>query len=1295
MPINKVSPHLTAIVFLAVMALPFSIFSQAGKLQYKLGEKKVFIKNYGQFSDKIKNVNPSVEYAAEYNGAQIYFTRAGITYRYDKYIFETEIEKEENPGKEEKKEPKLKTFSFSLEWIGSNPDAQILAQDVVPEYFLYPAGDQKTNIRAEGFKKITYKNLYPNVDVEYTIHEKGGLKYSLFLKPGADPSKIKFRYKNDSKSFLDDAGNLHVVTDKGDLIDHAPTLSYRNDGQFVKTNFTISKGVVGINIENYDSSQLLVIDPWTVNPGLPGTNRGYDVARDAAGNIYVLGGSAGNYELRKFTSTGGLLWTYNASTTIGFYYGDFAVDYSTNIYISSGCCTGLIVKLDPAGNVKWTHPYNTQFYEVWRLAFDCNYNYLIAGGGPYNYSVNQYQIASIDTATGNFVNPDSVGMKSELRSIAIDPVGSTYGLYVSPAGAPSTTTNYMIATTGPLFNQTYNVGSNYTMDEQFNTQYTGTSGFAGFNGIAINGSYAYTTDGSRLYKRDLTNGAQLATVVLPGGSQDFNSGIMLDGCGNVYAGSGNGIYKFDPNLALITSVTTPIVYDLCMGDNNEIIASGDGFLGSYALNACQPKLIMNPSSTPSCGGQTNGTASVSVTGGTGPYTYSWKPVGGTTSSISNLAPGTYTVIITDVNGCNGGINDTTVVVGTLGSCGVLSATGTSTDIKCKGQNNGTALASPVGGTGPFTYIWSYGPTTQTLNNLPSGTYTVTITDATPNNATATVTITEPGSSVSASAVQNMGASCGSNNGIAVATANGGTGTLTYTWSSGGISATENNLAAGNYTVTVKDVNACTQTATVAISSAGGPTITSVIPTNGTCTGTPGSAIANASGGSGVLVYSWSSGAFTQTASNLASGTYTVTVTDGNACTATSTTTINNGAAPNITSATPTNPLCFGQTNGSVNINASGGTGALTYSWSSGGNAATENNLGANTYTVTVTDNAGCKTTSTVTLVDPVQLSITTTAITPDVCSTNSGTASVSASGGTGTLTYSWNSGPANATANNLSANTYTVTVTDNKGCKVTSSTTVSAVGFITASANPDSAICTGQTIQLSASGGTNYSWAPPATLSNAGIPNPIASPTSNTNYTVTVQRGTCSDTDVVVITVNPLPVASAGMDTTIMNGESIQLGASGGISFTWTPGSSLDDPNIFNPTASPTSTTTYTLMVTDANGCTNFDYLTIFVTEPPPCTEKDVEIPTAFSPNNDGQNDVLFVRGSNYCIKEFLFEVFNRWGEKVFESTDLTSGWDGNFRNKNCDTGVFMWTINVVFPKGNKLTKHGNVTLIR
>jgi len=309
-----------------------------------------------------------------------------------------------------------------------------------------------------------------------------------------------------------------------------------------------------------------------------------------------------------------------------------------------------------------------------------------------------------------------------------------------------------------------------------------------------------------------------------------------------------------------------------------------------------------------------------------------------------------------------------------------------------------------------------------------------------------------------------------------------------------------------------------------------------------------------------------------------------------------------------------------------------------------------------------------------------------------------GTAAASASGGSGSYTYSWNSIPVqtSATATGLSAGNYSVIIPDSNGCPFTGTITVLQDPPPAALISGDSAICIGESTQLTASGGNSYTWNTLATT-----PSITVNPSVTATYWVIAVSGACTDTAWVTVIVNTLPSANAGTDVTIAYGSTAQLSGSGSGSgsgsYNWSPSSGLSCTNCQNPAASPLTTTTYIVTFTDSNGCSMTDTVVVFVDE----TCRDIYLPNVFSPNGDGENDELQIYHNNIaCISEFRIVIYDRWGEKIFQSENPSFRWDGFYgkllyETQEMNSTVVAYRMKATFISGKTIDQRGNVSIVR
>ncbi|TMM55948.1 T9SS type A sorting domain-containing protein [Maribacter algarum] len=593
-----------------------------------------------------------------------------------------------------------------------------------------------------------------------------------------------------------------------------------------------------------------------------------------------------------------------------------------------------------------------------------------------------------------------------------------------------------------------------------------------------------------------------------------------------------------------------------------------------------------------CFGESTGSVDLTVTGGTTAYTYSWSN-GATTEDLTDVAAGTYDVTITDANGC-----ETTASATVNEPAAALSGSAVATDVLCFGESTGSVDLTVTGGTTAYSYLWSNGATTEDLTDVAAGTYDVTITDANGCETTASATVSEPTAVLTCSVMLDNGVSVnGASDGSATVTEVGGTSGYTYSWDNGENTQTAIALNAGVHVVTVTDANGCETTCEVTIPQPDELVCSVALVQDEQCFGdADGSATANPVGGVAPYTYLWDNGETDQTATGLAQGLHTVTVTDANGATSDCEVTIGGPSAALAASTTQVDVPCFGESTGSVDLTVTGGTTAYSYLWSNGATTEDLTDVAAGTYDVTITDANGCETTASATVSEPAAV-LTCSVMLDNGVSVNGasdGSATVTAVGGTSGYTYSWDNGENTQTAIALNAGVHVVTVTDANGCETTCEVTIP---------QPDELVCSVALVQDeqcfgdadgSATANPVGGVAPYTYLWDNGETDQTATGLAQGLHTVTVTdaNGATSDCEVTI----GGPSAALAASTTQVDvpcfGEStgsVDLTVTGGTTaytYAWSNGATTED-------LTDVAAGTYTVLVIDANGCEITNSVTI------------------------------------------------------------------------------------------------------
>ena len=692
-----------------------------------------------------------------------------------------------------------------------------------------------------------------------------------------------------------------------------------------------------------------------------------------------------------------------------------------------------------------------------------------------------------------------------------------------------------------------------------------------------------------------------------------------------------------------------------------------------------------------CNFSSSGFVNTTVTGGTSPYSYSWSN-GSTSDDLFNVGSGNYNLTVTDARGCSA-----TGSYAVNQSANNLNLLLSVTPVSCGGAANGAIDLTVTGGAAPLTYRWNTSQTTEDLNGISGGTYIVTVTDNNGCTASNGAQVIEPVALVAfQTGTVNVACNGNSTGSVNVSVA-GGSPPYIYAWSNSSSNEDLLNAPAGNYTLIVTDARNCQDTVTATISQP--PVlIANVSATNPGCNGaTNGTATVAAAGGVQPYRYLWNSFATSSTISGLGSGNYGVIVTDANNCTVVASATLTNSGNLSVSIAA-TDISCNGQNNGSLTANPTGGTNPLSYAWSNGGNGQTLNGLPAGFYSVTATDVNGCTANASALVQEPDPLFLNLGSTDLRCFDLRNGQAIASAVGGTNPYTYSWNTTPVQTdiVADNLGPGTYAVTVTDANGCTVGGSVLVNSPPLLEVLViDSNSSACAGQNngqIEIVGLGGVA-----PYEYSVDG--SQYASQTiyqglDPGNHAIAVRDGNgCVAFGTARLNEPANLAVLLQEDTLIAFGDNALLNpiivAEAGVRLIeWSPNVDISCLFCPNPVVSPANSQRYFVTVTDSNNCRVTAAIDVNVSR-----NYDVLIPSAFSPNGDGLHDLFGIIPIG--INSVRMQIYNRWGELVFESTNPSERWDGTYRNKECPIGVYIYSVDVTYRDGRKEVKGGNATLLR
>ena len=576
---------------------------------------EVFIENKGQFSNPLNNSEP-ILFTVDYFGPRMYFTKNGIVFKYEipiedgKEVMEEMEEASINHHEitAEFTKSNVQIATYLMQWLNTNPNVEILKGVQTKNYYSYGNASQV----AYGFNSITYKNIYPNIDITYEIDPTIGIKYTIVAHAGADLSKINYEYKGDLTNVSLINNELFIQQGVNKIKESAPICFYQN-GTSINCQYKITNNIISFELAaNLNTNQDIIIDPW-ISPitSLAGTvanaNKGFDVDYDSKSNLYVYGGgnqgntSLSNQKIAKYDSLGNLLWTFMGEITSPFswnahggfgYAGNFIVDkLEDKIYMSQGFNTSSIeiIRLNDAGfSDGWKNIANDSINEGWEFLIlpISNKLYLTSGSTASNKIV-----AEINRTTGVLNSKTFTGILGgfqDIVSVCSDRRDSIFTILAS-ASIPSVNNKiYKLNDSITGFRWAVNSTENAFEEAKNKPYYISTNNSNGFNALTTNDQYLFYYDGFKLKTYNKLNGTTIGIPLsLTGQITKFQGGIVSDNCNHIYVGAKGKVKVFNFNGTTFDSISTiaiagydtNAVYDLKLDESKHLLyISGNHFV---------------------------------------------------------------------------------------------------------------------------------------------------------------------------------------------------------------------------------------------------------------------------------------------------------------------------------------------------------------------------------------------------------------------------------------------------------------------------------------------------------------------------------------------------------------------------------------------------------------------------------------------------------------------------------------------------------------------------------------------
>jgi hypothetical protein len=1190
---------------LIIISMNGALANNGSKLPAGFNEKKnntvSFTENKGQVCNQFDQPRPDVLFSGVAKGFFYHLTKNGFCYQ---------MYKTSTKGKLEEKQELHTIQRVDVSFLNTNVQKEIKATDPIPgyaNYYLPQCPNGALNVKT--FKEVKYNGIYNNIDLKW-YDNNGDLEYDFIVKPSGKIKDIVLEIKGATLS-LNSNGSLIIKTELGTIEEMAPQAF--QEGKLIPCSWKLKGNELSFNVPNYNHAKELIIDPisriWGTYYGGGGSETIFGIASDNLNNVYATGSTGTNSTptliatvgshqatkgggidafLVKFNSSGVRLWgTYyggagSTSSTIGrsceVYNtnGDIFMSGATSATAgistsgahqttSGGGTDGFLVRFNSAGVRYWATYYGgVGNEEGYSTSVDGSGNVYLTGSTTTTLAGVMSTSGSHQVALGGFT--DSYLVKFNITGVR--QWGTYYGgasnditegcyatssgdIYIS--GRTASFSGTIIATTGA--HQTANGGGidaflvkfNTTGVRQWGTYYGGTGTDQGYR--------CFSNSVGDVFLVGSTNGSSTG-IASAGAHQTANAGgddafvvkfnsAGLRSWGTYYGGTGT-----DNGYGIGSNIIGEVFFGGATASASGISTAG-GFQPTYGGGTDAFMTILNGSGALQWATYYGGTGSergwAGISGNNGAFY-----LGGDCVSVNSISStGAHQTTF------GGGSNDGFLVKFVDCTTASVSPNG-QTNVLCNGNSTGSATVTASGGSG-FTYTWSpSGGNSNIGTSLSAGNYTCTAQNNCGNTATLQVSISQP-PAITVNVSSNNTIACTGISSTLSSSASGGTGSLNYNWVSGPATSSYvvNPISASTiFSVNVTDANSCITSNTILINRNITPTIT--VNSGTICSGT----IFTMSP-TGANTYTFSSGS--NTVSPLSNTNYTIIGSSIQGCT-------NSVVSNLVVNTTPTITVNSGTIcSGSIFTMVPGG--ASTYTFSGGSNTVSPNSNTA--YTITGSSAQGCTNTAISNLV--VNTTPTLTVNGGAVCPGGSFTFTPS-----GANTYTFSSGSAIVTP--TATTNYTIAGTSAQGCNASQVVaTVTYTSSLAVSITASNTVCSGQAILITAGGASSYTWSTGATTSTIA-----PTPTANISYTVIGASGTCSNTAIKSITVNPSPTVTAVSNASLIcTGQTATLTASGANSYVWNPSGSGSTIVV-----SPTITSSYTVNGTDANGCSSLSVIT-------------------------------------------------------------------------------------------------------